>query len=187
MSALHRSAGSGTTCCVPGPQTPAACPCRFARFCSFASFPCNAALSTHVAESTRLRPQQFWARVYFWCFPLQRLSSSPSPVEPRRSCQCPLWLKTTALILRRIRTAILTDFPANTHARTLARAPLGFVARVAPRKEDEVLRFVVCWQRFVAHVVLTTRGSDCTHFFQYNKTEMKWLHQQRSVAKLVAS
>lgn len=68
----------------------------------------------------------------FGAFPLRRLSSSQSPLEQRRSCQCLLWLKTTALILRRIRTAILTDFPANTQTHTRI---LGFVACVAPGKE----------------------------------------------------
>lgn len=52
----------------------------------------------------------------FGALPPQRLSPSLSPVEPRRSCQCPLWLKTTALILRQITTAILTDFPADVRA-----------------------------------------------------------------------
>lgn len=110
---------------------PAACPSSPVRFCSFASFPIMLLSAQTSLSRLCLVQNKSECACIFGAFPLQRLSSSQSPLEQRRSCQCLLWLKTTALILRRIRTAILTDFPANTHTHTLH----GFVACVAPGKE----------------------------------------------------
>lgn len=151
-------------CRVFQPQMPAACPSRFMPFPQLRFFSRNAALSADIAEWARLRPQQLWVCVYFWCFPLQRLSSSQSPAELRRSCQCPLWLKTTALILCRITTAILTDFPCE-WAPPCARAQtqLGFVACVVLRKDNRV--FWVCF--FVG--VMVSR----TFFYQYEGGQRK--------------
>lgn len=124
----------------PPTQTPAASPSRFLQLHSFFAV----MLLSAVTSLSRLLHSGSECACIFGAFPPQRRSSSQSPVEPRASCLRPLWLKTTALILPRIRTAILTDLPARPHARTHTHTPLGFVARVAPREENEVLWFR-CW------------------------------------------